>query len=191
MPKVIYLTGAPASGKSSTSRLLNEQLPSLLIWEYGKRLTQHCRTKYGAADHEDLRARSSAIVTPEDIVEVDRALLEFVSTNRDSHPILIDSHPVTKEDFGFRITAFSASQLSALDPSEIWVTFVSPEETCNRIAADNGGRPAVTEEEARMHTGLQASIAAIYGVTAPCPVYLFDTGRDQQALVKRLVGRLS
>ena len=42
MAKVIYLTGAPASGKSSTTRLLKERLADLEIWEYGAQLTEHC-----------------------------------------------------------------------------------------------------------------------------------------------------
>ena len=41
MPKVIYLTGAPASGKSSTTRMLADRVPGLRVWEYGARLTEH------------------------------------------------------------------------------------------------------------------------------------------------------
>jgi adenylate kinase len=192
MPKVIYLTGAPAAGKSSTTRMLAERVPGLLVWEYGARLTEHVMVKSAdVSSQDDLRARSAGVVMPEDVVEVDRALLAFVEGNRAGRHVLIDSHPVTKETYGYRITPFSLEQFARLAPDEIWVLYASPEETRRRIAADDGGRPMVSEEEARTHTALQASVAATYGMAVGRPVYLFDTVVPRDELVARLVGRLS
>ncbi len=192
MPRVVYLTGAPASGKSSTTRLLLERVPGLLVWEYGARLTEHVMARSaGVTRQEDLRARSAGVVTPGDVTEVDRALLEFVGRNRDEHPVLIDSHAVTKEIYGYRITPFSLEQFARLSPDEIWVLYASPEETRRRIGADDGGRPMVSEEEARTHTALQGSVAATYGMSLGCPVYLFDTSRSRDELVTRLAERLA
>ena len=192
MPKVIYLTGAPAAGKSSTTRMLAERMPGLLVWEYGARLTEHVMTKSTAVSSQnDLRANSGSVVTPQDVVEVDRALLAFVAGNRAERHVLIDSHPVTKEAYGYRITPFSLEQFARLAPDEIWVLYASPEETRRRIAVDDGGRPLVTEEEARTHTALQASVAATYGMAVGRPVYLFDTASPRDELVAYLAGRLS
>lgn len=192
MPKVIYLTGAPAAGKSSTTRMMSKRLPGLLVWEYGARLTDHVKAKVAdVAGQDDLRARSAGVVTPEDVAEVDQALLAFVEEHRSSNHVLIDSHPVTKEVYGYRITAFSLQQFQALRPDEIWVLYASPEETVRRIAANAGGRPMVTEEEARAHTLLQASVAATYGMSLRCAVYLFDTAAPHDELINRLVDRLS
>lgn len=192
MPKVIYLTGAPASGKSSTTRLLAERMPDLLIWEYGARLTAHVMA--GSADvssQDDLRARSAGVVTPGDVDEVDGALIAFVAGHRAHHPVIIDSHPVTKEAYGYRITPFSLERFALLAPDEIWVLYAGPDETRRRIGADDGGRPMVTEEEARTHTALQASVAATYGMSLGRPVYLFDTAAQRDELVDRLVERLA
>ena len=192
MPKVIYLTGAPAAGKSSTARLLADHLPELLVWEYGARLTEHVMARSPeVASQDDLRACSAGLVTPEDVSEVDRLLLSFVNDHRSDRDVLIDSHPVTKESYGYRITPFSLEQFVRLAPDEIWVLYASPEETRRRIAADSGGRPMVTEEEARMHTAQQTSVAATYGIAVGCPVYLFDTGTSHEELVARLIGRFS
>lgn len=191
MKKVIYLTGAPAAGKSSTTKLLIEKLPELLVWEYGARLAEHCAARSASSiSQNDLRTSSASIVTPEDVVKVDQDLIEFVNAHRGRKHVLIDSHPVTKENYGYRITAFSFEQLAKLSPNEIWVLFASPEETRRRIQTDPGGRPLVSEEEARMHTTLQASVAATYGVSLHCPVYLFDTAVPRESLISRLVGRL-
>lgn len=192
MPKVVYLTGAPASGKSSTTRMVAEHVPGLRVWEYGARLTDHVMAKAATvAGQDDLRARSADVVTPEDVAEVDRALLAFVDEHRSTGHVLIDSHAVTKEVYGYRITPFSLQQFAALKPDEIWVLYTSPEETQRRIAVDSGGRPMVTEEEARMHTLLQASVAATYGISLRCPVYMFDTTTSRDNLVAQLVKRLS
>ena len=192
MSKVIYLTGAPAAGKSSTMRLLLERMPDLLVWEYGARLTEHCAARSSEiTGQHDLRAKSAGLVTPDDVAEVDRALLAYVHEHRSTTHVLIDSHPVTKESYGYRITPFSLEQFAQLQPDEIWVLYASPAETRRRIQADSGGRPFVTEEEARTHTMLQASVAATYGMSIRCPVYMFDTARPRDELVARLVGRLT
>jgi len=192
MHKVIYLTGAPAAGKSSTTRLMREELPDLLVWEYGAKLTEHCGARLTelAGQHE-LRAQSAALITPDDVAAVDQELLDFVDEHRGRQHVVIDSHPVTKEEWGYRITPFSFQQFARLLPDEIWLLYASPEETRRRIQEDAGGRPLVTEEEARMHTMLQASVAATYGMSIRCPVYMFDTGVARQELVSRLVERLS
>lgn len=192
MLKVIYLTGAPASGKSSTTRMLHNRVPGLVVWEYGARLTEHVndRAVSGLAQ-DDLRARSAGVVTPQDVEDLDQSLIAFVAEHRSSQHVLIDSHPVTKESYGYRITPFSLARFEHLAPDEIWVLFASPEETRRRIAADNGGRPLVTEEEARMHTAMQASVAATYGMSLGRPVYLFDTAAPREELVARLADRLT
>lgn len=118
MPKVIYLTGAPAAGKSSTTRLLAERIPNLLVWEYGARLTSYLKSRSLVRSQDEVRAHSAAVVTPADIVEVDKLLLEFIEEHRHENPIIIDSHPVTKESYGFRITAFSVEQIVRLNPRQ-------------------------------------------------------------------------
>ena len=192
MGKVIYLTGAPASGKSSTTRLLLERKPATLVWEYGARLTEYVRSRQkGGIQQDDLRERSAGLVTPMDVEAVDQSLTEFVSERRSSHNIIVDSHPVTKEVFGFRITPFSFEQLAKLAPDEIWVLYASPKSTIARIVADPAGRPVVSEEEARLHTFLQASVAATYAISLGRAAHLFDTDGDRDELLTRLAGRLA
>lgn len=191
MGKVVYLTGAPASGKSSTTRLLGAANPELLVWEYGARLTEYVKRRSGAVNDQDaLRRQSASVVTAADVRAVDRALVAFVKKHRKRHNIIIDSHPVTKEEFGFRITPFSLEQFKRLSPDEIWVFFVDPSVTISRINSDAAGRPMVSEEQARFHSTLQASVAATYGMGLGRPVHLFESAGDQEALVARLQRRL-
>lgn len=191
MAKVVYVTGAPAAGKSSTIARLREADPTIQIFEYGARLTEMVKARIAdVRSQDDIRTHSALLIRPEDIVEMDRRLLEFVDEHRGRRTVLIDSHPVTKESYGFRITAFSTEQIRALNPDEIWVFFAGPQETRRRISEAPGGRPIISEEEARMHTTIQASVAATYGIMAPSPVYLFDTEQDRDTLLLRLQERL-
>jgi adenylate kinase len=156
------------------------------------RLTEHIKRRVERAiTQNDLRAQSAGMVSPSDVEEVDHALIAFVGENRASLNILIDSHPVTKEAYGYRITPFSLERFGQLAPDEIWVLFASPSETRRRIADDDGGRPMVSEEEARTHTALQASVAATYGMSLGRPVYLFDTAAPRDELLARLAERLA
>ena len=191
MPKIIYLTGAPAVGKSSTTRLLSSRIPNLDVWEYGVHLTTYVRKRHvGMVHQDDLRRLSAKVITPEDVAAVDDLLLAFVAERRGSRNVVIDSHAVTKESYGFRITPFSLKQFATLAPDEIWLLYTSPEVAIQRIAADAAGRPRIDVEHARMHTALQASVATTYGMALGIAVHVFDAGGSQEALVNLLSERL-
>lgn len=189
--KVIYLTGAPAAGKSSTLEKLQAVEPSLFRFEYGAELTRFIQRRGELlADQSELRALSSHVVRPEDIVALDNILLERVDELRGKCPVIIDSHPVTKEEYGYRLTMFSLEKVQRLRPDEIWVLYTAPSIALERIARAPEGRPMITEEEARMHTFTQVSVAASYGIVSGAPVYLFDTNQDQALIVNKLLERL-
>jgi adenylate kinase len=190
--KVIYLTGAPASGKTTTVRQLLQSRQDIELWAYSSRLRDYIKNiRSEELTHEGLRQESATVVRPEDVVAVDTMLVDFISENRTAKHVIIDSHPVTKEDYGFRCTAFSTEQIQTLAPDEIWVLYTDPQTTIDRICEDGGGRKTPSIEDARMHTSLQASVATSYGISVGRPVYLFDSTSNQNDLVSRLSKRLS
>ena len=190
--KTVYLTGAPAAGKSSTVQQLVLRVEPIEVWEYGARLTDFLKGRVaGLANQDELRSKSGMISSPEDIDALDEHLIRFVNANRSSSHLIIDSHPVTKEEYGFRVTAFSVERFRQLAPDEIWMFYTTPRITVDRIKKDPAGRPTVDLEQARMHTSLQATVALNYGVATGAPVYFFDTGGRQDDLVARLSVRLT
>lgn len=190
--KVIYLTGAPAVGKSSALEKLQEAEPSIFSFEYGAELAKLIRRRdQSIVDHKMLRTQSAAVVRPEDIDALDTMLLNQVDGLRGKRHVIINSHPVTKEVYGFRITAFSQQTVQHLRPDEIWVLYTAPRVIRERIKREPGGRSVVTEEEARMHSTTQTSVAVTYGIMTGAPVYLFDTDQDQETLVETLLVRLA
>lgn len=111
--------------------------------------------------------------------------------NRASCHIVIDSHAVTKERYGFRVTPFSIELLQEVRPTLICMLYTEPSVVMDRIRSNNQGRPTVTAFEAAFHCELQASVALIYGINLGLPVYLLDSSKSADSLtaeVLRLMG---
>jgi adenylate kinase len=187
---VIYLTGAPAAGKSSLARALKQRVRELEVWEFGDRLAQHLARRLPSVSQHDLRRESGKLITPEDVAAVDRELIEWAHDARKTSNVVIDSHPVTKEHYGFRVTPYGLVDFARLAPTKIWVLYCSPEVTVQRIGLDPAGRPSVTIEEARMHTHMQASVAVTYGMSLGVPIHFFDSDRDPAGMADELAARL-
>lgn len=190
MTEVVYLTGAPASGKSSLTKALQVRLADLQIFEFGERLTARLGGTGWIGSQADLRSQSAKAITPEDVRAVDDELIAFVKAKRGIAPVIIDSHAVTKESYGYRVTPYSLVEFEQLSPTQIWVLYTAPDVAIRRIAQNAQGRPMITEEEARFHTHLQASVAVTYGMHLGRPVHFFDSAAPQDELVTSLVRRL-
>ena len=174
--RVVYLTGAPASGKSSVTKALAGLVAPLEVFEYGERLTQYLADRGDRSlTQQRLRRHSAALARPDDIRVVDRLLLTFVAKKRSRSHVVIDTHAVTKEQYGFRVTPYSLRQFSSLSPDAICVLYTSPDVSVERIGRTPGGRPQITEWEAGFHSGLQASVAVTYGMSLGVPVYFVDS----------------
>lgn len=189
---VVYLTGAPAAGKSTLSRALKRQVGHIEVFEYGQRLTAYLAERDGVElTQAKLRAHSAGIATADDIEAVDTLLLDFVRRERPRSPVLIDTHAVTKESFGFRVTPFSLAQIAQLQPTMMIMLYTAPEIACARIAAAPDGRPTITEWEAAFHTETQAAVAVSYATYLGIPVYLLDGTAPTETLVEEISKRLA
>jgi len=105
---VIYLTGAPAAGKSSIAEQLKQVISPLDVFNYRQELTKYLSERLGNNLHQDdLRRQSAKLITPEDVEALDSILLENVRILRTKTNVIIDTHAVTKEAYGFRVTPFS------------------------------------------------------------------------------------
>lgn len=191
--EVIYLTGPPASGKSTLGRLLAKRIPTLQVFHYSKLLADHlARSSSGSGsdpvNEDHLRQHSSQIITPEDVAAVDDALITAVTDLRRTRPILIDSHPVTKESYGYRVTPFPMPKLRALAPSKVCMIYAEAAEIIHRIGAESGGRPMVNSFQADLHTFLQAQVVSAYALDLGLPLYLLDSTASVEAAAERIAG---
>lgn len=188
--QVIYLTGAPATGKSSLMEALRHELQPLIAFSYSKELAAYVGRRDAVTyTQDDMRRRSAGVITPEDVATVDRNLIELVRDRRASSHIVIDSHAVTKEKYGFRVTPFSQQQLDAIRPTMIVVLYAAPDVLISRIESNNQGRPVPTPYEAAFHNDLQGAVELIYGIRIGVPVYFLDSSNPTEQLVAEIVKR--
>lgn len=188
---VIYLTGAPAAGKSTLMMALAARIQPLLTFSYSKELADYInRRDRTSHSQDDMRQQSAGMITKADVDAVDNILVQTVRDRRDSTHVIIDSHPVTKESFGFRVTPFNESQLDAIRPTLILVLYAAPEVLIDRITKQSQGRPTPTTFEASFHNDLQGSVALIYGIHLGLPVYFLDSSKPVPELVEQIVKRL-
>jgi hypothetical protein len=107
----MYPVGRIALGaRTSSSRTIGARAS---VW---LRLDSARRSLIGVAE---IREQSSRVITREDVMAVDTKLIDEVTAKRGTHDILIDSHPVTKEPYGFRLTPFKVEQVKAFSPDAI------------------------------------------------------------------------
>jgi adenylate kinase len=191
MKEVIYITGPPAAGKTTLVENLHAAFPDLEIFIYSKLLSEHIgkrdRTKFS---QKRLREQSGTVVTPEDIEQVDHYLIKSVQRVRKFHHVLIDSHPVTKEGFGFRVTAFSVPLLKALRPTRICMLFTDAQTVIKRIQAHPKGRPKISKFEADFHCFSQASVAITYGIQLGVPVYFYNSSKGTEEAFYEIAKKL-
>lgn len=185
---VIYLTGAPATGKTTLARNLSKLVPQLHVFSYSQELREYVRRRTGVAlSEQEVRAHSGTVITRDDVRAVDQLLVDTVKRYRRNCSILIDSHAVTKENFGFRATPFSPDALRELAPDSILCLYLEGQVAHSRIKHKPMGRPIPSIGELNFNCQLQAAIAIQYGVMLGVPVFLVDSSVPEDELTKRVL----
>ena len=177
MFETVLLTGAAGVGKTTLAASLALD-PRIAVFEYGAELTKRAAIERPWLTQEDIRGQSAAFVTGQHVADTDAALQHFVATHGGTRHLVIDSHAVTKEAYGFRAHPFTPEQLRSAGLSRIVVLHCEPHVLVARIERDPGGRPMLSEWEAAEHIGLQAGVALSYSVTFGIPVHFIDCAKD-------------
>lgn len=180
MGQVILLTGSPATGKSSLRKGLFDAFEDVVEVDYGQELLAMKEEEGLKLTYEDLRQNPAAVIRRDHVVALDERVIARVQTLRQNSTLVLDSHAVTREAYGFRAIPFSATQIQRLAPSAIIVLRCDPEVILARIEANGAGRRPVTIELAREHQTLQEAIAVAYAIQAGCPIYMIDTSSKNQ-----------
>jgi len=174
MGKVIMLTGAPATGKSTLRRNLAARIPGLVEFDYGELLRQRKASEGTALSYDELRSQSASVIHATDVQSVDEFLIREVTERRLTSDVIIDSHAVTRETFGFRVIPFSHGQLMRLRLDGVLVLRCSIEKMMERIAAAPEGRRDVSASLAAEHQALQECVGMTYGIICGCQVFIID-----------------
>src|SRR5580698_7304074 len=107
MGKVTLLTGAPGTGKSTLRRSLEPCINGLQHFDYGELLLR-CVERQGATlSYSELREQSSSVISPADVLATDEWVIAEIKRLRIVSDVIIDSHALTREEYGFRAIPFS------------------------------------------------------------------------------------
>jgi len=191
MGKVIYLTGAPATGKSTLcNQLLNEH-SNIEYISYSGELLDYIKNKphQTGLDHKTLREKSSSVITKDDVDSVDKIIEEKCRHTRLTKNLIIDSHPITKEDYGFRVTGFNVDILREISPDIIICLYADPTIILNRIISDSDGRLIPSLFDVNIHIQSQINLSMTYGIITDSPVYLIDSDQSLSELVSIVANR--
>lgn len=186
MYEVIYLTGAAAAGKSTLSRTVSAS-PAFAVFEYGQELLNQASGSRLGLTHADTRRDPQKIIKPEHVAATDEALQLFIRAHRDSRHVVIDSHAVSKEPYGFRIEPFGPGQLQRAALSRIVVLRCAPEILVRRTRDAPDGRPAVTLSEADEYQSFQATVAISYAIILGVPIHFLNSATPPAELYEQFL----
>lgn len=174
--KVVLITGAAGTGKSTLVKFLLERARPFKRVDYGQLLLEHKAKKAGIQmTYDALRRDSATVITPADVFAVDEWVIGQLPAWRAETNIIIDSHPLTKEAFGYRVTAYSLEQIVRISFDVVIVLVGEPTILAKRIAGKPDGRPAVDSFQAGFQVQLQAAIASLYAIVCARPCFAIDT----------------
>lgn len=175
--ETVLLTGAAGVGKSTLAAALSAD-PRIAVFEYGAELTRQVSRAHPGLTQAELRGRPTALVTSANVLDTDEALQRFVATHTGKKHVVIDSHAITKETYGFRAAPFTPAQLHRAALTRIVVLHCRPSVLVARVDRDPGGRARLDEWEAAQFSDLQSCVALSYAIALGIPVHFIDCEVD-------------
>jgi adenylate kinase len=187
--RVVMLTGAPGSGKTTLTDRLKTKARRLHVLRYGEIILDRLRLVHPNLSYENLRSESSSIVPSDLLKDVDSFVAEKAKELRETGHVIIESHAVTKEPYGFRVTPYHESTLRQLAFDAFVFLNCSAGNLMRRNQPKLSGRLEATMEEHSTHNDVQRNVALLYSLITGRPLYILDAGQNQ-VRVARLLERV-
>lgn len=188
--KLLYLTGAPATGKSTITNAISQIEPSIQIIRYSDEIKNfYAESKRGQFTTSQLRTESSKIISHSDISNIDRYILEKIQTSAANY-IVLESHAITVESYGFRATPFSVQMLGMIAPNLIVCLYSETDLIFERIKDNPQGRLLQSTENIQVGQFLQMSLALQYGILTNAEIHFINTQQETQVVAQQLVNML-
>jgi adenylate kinase len=182
------LTGAAGTGKSTLAAECAAHIRPLHKVDFGQILLDAKRRRgYPDLTYDQLRTLSGSIITPEDVRAADGILIDSLPALRTRSNVLIDSHAVTRESYGYRVTHYSFDDLRRISFDAIVITYCHPDVWLERWAHNSQGRPELSQFEVQNQMALQEAVGLNYAIACGCPCYVLDTTSQTPAILTNRV----
>ena len=176
--KVVLLTGVPAVGKTTLARYARERIAHLHVVTFGEMIFEARQREEPTITYQEMRASPTKQAAGDSIAEATELLIERAGELRRTSNVLIDSHAVAKDDYGFRITPDSEAVLKRLMLDAVIVLHARPDTVLARMQSSPAGRRIVTPRQLATHEALQDAVAVAYAVASGCPVYVLEASSE-------------
>lgn len=187
MFETILLTGAAGTGKSTLARAMAGD-ERFAVFEYGAEIVRQVAASNPQVTQAQTRAETHNHVSAHHIEATDEALQRFVAANQGRRHVVIDSHAVTKERYGFRAAPFTSERLAGAGLSRIVVLHCEPDVLLNRIRANPDGRPELSLWEASKYIALQEALAIAYATICGISIHFLDCSQAPQQVRSNFLG---
>lgn len=171
---VFLITGVPAVGKTTLANKLAERISPLEVITF-RELILTIKAADRPITHSELRRHPTREATMSTIEKAVELLISRVNELRARTNVLIDSHAVAKDEYGFRVSPDNISVLNRIGLRAIFVLHGDHNTIIRRLKSDASGRRLVTRAEISVHERLQDSVAISYAVASGCPVFFVNT----------------
>jgi adenylate kinase len=179
--KVVMLTGAAGTGKSALASECAAHLRPLYKVDFGNLLLQKLQERDPSITYEQPRTKSSEIISADLVRSTDEAFIQSLAHLRLRTNVLLDSHAVNREEYGYRITHYSSDDLRRIAFDAVFITYCDPDIWRERRERDPQGRRKLSRFEAQHFMALQEAVGIHYAITCGCPCYLLDTSDQTPA----------
>jgi adenylate kinase len=181
--ETILLTGTAAVGKSTLSRNVGKA-SNFKSFEYGDELFKQAAKKHPEITYSETRSHPDIVISDEDVRNTDEALQLFIQEYRNEFHVVIDSHAVSKEDYGFRSEPFAFGKLQRANFSRIVCLYCEPTIIVDRTKHNPEGRPFLTTQEAEVYQNFQNSVAIAYSTILGVPIHFINSNASPDEVVK-------
>ncbi len=180
---VVFITGVTSVGKTSTARLLENRGVGKRI-SIGELVLKHARMRWPELTHDRLRGEPDLYAPVAVVRAAIRELCRLAEAERGSHSLILESHAVTAEVYGSRITPFSHEDLRRL-AFDIIVLLECEGSTILARTRDRGMDTPSLDLLYGM-IDMQRATAISYGVAVGCPVYAVNAEPSIESVASQI-----
>ncbi len=179
---IVLVTGVPGVGKTTLCSSMVDSWPGDYAHiSFGKLILKALNPNTELVTEPDLRRSAASLVTRTILAEATELLMVRVAKEQ-QRIVLVDSHAVSQDKFGYIVTPDGRTYFDRLQYGAIVQLHAAPLTILSRTAPAASGRQARSEKDIELHCILQSAISVGYSAASECPLYVVEAEEPTEAL---------